>query len=164
LAGSWVAELEALLLGLDELLLGLDEELSLDEPELLGWALELELEGWLALESLLEVEPPEALPDGELALLEEAPGAVVAPPVPPTEAEFDEEPGAVDGDDGVAVSLRAVLELEEPGAVEVRSGPLSQAARPKASATATARVESFMFPPWVGIRKKAAISAPGLTP
>jgi hypothetical protein len=141
----------------------------------LGWALELEE---LELESAGALAPPEAEPDfaesadeelggvtlmdvldedgeGWLAepegvaalLLDDESGVVELLPVPPTEAELDEEPGVVGA--GVALSLRA-LELEEPGADEVRSGPLLQAARPKASATASARVESFMSPPWLG--------------
>ena len=126
----------------------------------LGAALELELE----LDGAA-VDPPEAdfdvSVDEELEALgalggvtpmevldEDEPGAAGAA-VPP-EAELDEEPGAVDGADGVAVSLRAVLELEEPGADDVRSGPLLQAARPKANATARVRIESFMCPPWLG--------------
>jgi hypothetical protein len=98
-------------------------------------------------------EPPEGVAEE----LEDEPGAAGAA-VPP-EAELDEEPGAVDGD-GVALSLRA-LELDEPGADDVRSGPLSpQAARPSARATATARVESFMCPPWLGYRTKQQIARP----
>jgi hypothetical protein len=93
---------------------------------------------------------------------EEEPGVAGVDEAP----ALDEAPGAVDGDDGVALSLRAVLlELGEPGAFEVRlvSSRL-HAARPKASATAIARVVSFMCPPWLGYRNKAAICAPGLTP
>ena len=90
---------------------------------------------------------------------EEEPG--VAGALVPPEAELDEEPGAVDGDDGVAVSLRAVLELEEPGADDVRFAFLSpQAARPSAIATATARTESFMFPPWLGYKRKQQYARP----
>lgn len=86
----------------------------------------------------------EALPEGGVALLdEEELGAVDdAPP----EAEPEVEPGALDGDDGVV----ALLELEEPGAEEdLLALSRSHAARPKARATATARVDSFMGPPWV---------------
>jgi hypothetical protein len=137
---------------------------------LLG-AAELELEELLGA----ALEPPEAAPDfvesadEELGgvtpmdvLDEEEPGVAGVDEAP----ALDEAPGAVDGDDGVALSLRAVLlELGEPGAFEVRlvSSRL-HAARPKASATASARVVSFMCPPWLGYRKKAARGAPGLTP
>ena len=55
--------------------------------------------------------------------------------------------------------------LDEVGEVLLGLSPRSHAARPKASATATARVESFMRPPWVGVQKnKAANCGPGLTP
>jgi hypothetical protein len=76
-----------------------------------------------------------------VALLDdEEPGVVDdAPP----EADPEVEPGALDGDDGVAL-----LELDEPEDLLALSR--SHAARPKASATASARVESFMGPPWVG--------------
>jgi hypothetical protein len=90
------------------------------------------------------LEPPEAEPDFEVSELEpdEELGAVDdAPP----EAEPDVEPGALDGDDGVV----ALLELDEPGAEDdLLALSRSHAARPKARATATARVESFMGPPW----------------
>ena len=168
----------------------LDEELPpLAEPELgaallllealgcsafcsLGAALELELE----LDGAA-LEPPEAGADFDVSVEEEleALGALggvtpmevldeeepgVAGALVPPEAELDEEPGAVDGDDGVAVSLRAVLELEEPGADDVRSGPLLQAARPKANATARVRIESFMCPPWLGYETKQQNARP----
>jgi hypothetical protein len=91
----------------------------------------------------------EALPEGGVAaggvaaLLDDEELGVVddAPP----EADPEVEPGALDGDDGVAL-----LELDEPGAEDLLALSRSHAARPKASATATARVESFMGPPWVG--------------
>jgi hypothetical protein len=122
-----------------------------------------------ALELLDELEsagaalaPPEAEPDFDVSADEELggvtpmdvldddePGVAEVPP----EAELDEAPGAVEGDEGVALSLFAVLELE-PGADEVRAASSRlHAARPKASATASARVVSFMCPPWLGIRK-----------
>ena len=99
-----------------------------------GLELALELGGLL-------LAPPDAEPAGALdaAELDEDFDGSVAPALPPAAAEPDEEPGAVDGDEGVAL-----LVLEEPGVDEVRSGPLSQAARPKASATETARMENFM--------------------
>ena len=94
-------------------------------------------------------------PEGAAELLDEdAPGAAGAA-VPP-EAELDDEPGAVDGADGVAV----VLELEAPGADDVRSGPLLQAVKPKASATARERIESFMCPPWLGYKRKQQYARP----
>ena len=56
--------------------------------------------------------------------------------------------------------------LEELGDDEVLLGlsPRSHAARPRASATATAIAESFMCPPRVGVHLKAANCAPGLNP
>lgn len=134
-------------------------------------ALELELElgllelGLLALGEAA-LEPPEAEPDAE-------PDFVVsldADPLIPAE-ELDEEPG-LDGEvdalpplDGEVLGEVAVLELEEPGAVEVLpESPRSHAASPNASATATASVESFMFPPWLGYGNRRATSAPDLSP
>jgi hypothetical protein len=90
------------------------------------------------------------LPLGELVL-------PLAAPLAPPEAEpgfaasleagalgLDEAP--LDGD---------VLELEEAGVDEVLLvSPRSHAARPRASATATARAESFMCPPWVGTKEE----------
>ena len=77
----------------------------------------------------------------------------------------DEDELLLEGDDGeVDGEVDDGLELDAPEEVLLVS-PRSHAARPKASATATARVESFMCPPWVGVRKKnAANCAPGLTP
>jgi hypothetical protein len=106
-----------------------------------------ELDGLLA-GSLDGVE--EALPEGGVAALldDEEPGVAdeelgVVDDAPP-EADPEVEPGALDGDDGVAL-----LELDEPGAEEdLLALSRSHAARPKARATATARVESFMGPPW----------------
>jgi hypothetical protein len=110
---------------------GEPEVLPLAEPGVLGCAAELELE----LESLLFGEvalaPPEAEPDFDVSL------------------ELDEAP--VDGDEG------EVLELEEPGVDEVLLvSPRSHAASPKASATAAARMESFMCPPWLGYLKESS--------
>lgn len=102
----------------------------------------------LAVSSFGASDEGAAAPEGGVAalLLEDAPGVAGVAAVPP--AELDDEPGAVEGADGGGVE--AVLEPElEGGALVVRSG-LSQAARPKASATAIARVESFMCPPWLG--------------
>jgi hypothetical protein len=112
-----------------------DFEVSELEPELPPLTDELDEPGLDGVD--------EALPEGGVALLdEEELGAVDdAPP----EAEPDVEPGALDGDDGVV----ALLELDEPGAEDdLLALSRSHAARPKARATATARVESFMGPPW----------------
>jgi hypothetical protein len=83
--------------------------------------------------------------------------------------ELDEEPGVVgllldeaplDGDEGELLLGEVALELgEEPGLDELLlelSPPRSHAARPKASATAAASIESFMCPPWVGIPKECS--------
>jgi hypothetical protein len=151
-------------------------ELELGEAlELLGGVLDEELlEGVLdgELELLGEaLDPPEADPDlllsveeldelgevaegvdellGEDELLDEELGVLGeldAPPVPPTEAEPELEPGVLG-----LVGDEAVLELEEPGVEEVFAlSSRLHAARPKATATAIARAESFMCPPWLG--------------
>jgi hypothetical protein len=92
----------------------------------------------------LELAPPEAEPDFALSLDD-------ADPLMLPEGELEE-----DGLDG----------LEELGDDEVLLGlsPRSHAARPRASATATAIAESFMCPPRVGVLCKAANCAPGLNP
>jgi hypothetical protein len=117
---------------------------------------ELEL---LLLEELGLLAPPEADPDLGVSL--------EADPLMP-EDELDEDGldgldvAPPDGEDGELGE--DVLELEEPD-VLLGLSPRSHAARPRASATATAIAESFMCPPWVGVRKKnAANCAPGLTP
>ena len=127
--------------------------LPLAAPELLGCAAELELESVLLGEVALA--PPEAEPGFAVSL--------ELDPLIPVD-ELDEEPGALGLDE--APLDGDVLELEAPGADEVLLvSPRSHAARPRASASAIARVESFMCPPWVGVRKKnAANCAPGLTP
>jgi hypothetical protein len=92
--------------------------------------------------------PPLAEELDELGLVDD--GDDEAPPLEPTEAEPDAEPLGEDGE--VLLGADEVLELDEPGVDEVLfRSPLSQAARPKASATAAAKIESFMCPPWVGI-------------
>lgn len=175
-SGSCVAEDEDGLLG--EALLAP----PLAEPAVLGCeALELELESLLELGDAA-LEPPEAEPDLVASLepdplmpedeLDEAPGAPGAegdddaPPVPPTDAEPELELGALDGDEAEPLGVAVVLELEEPGLDEVLLvSPRSHAASPNASATATARVESFMCPPWVGFKyNRRASSAPSLSP
>ena len=151
-SASCAAEDDELALGDDELALG-DELL---EPEL----------GLLALGDAA-LEPPEAEPDAESDLAEslelealgddalgdealelEEPGVVGeddAPPVPPTEAEPDAEPDAPGVLELEPLGDDAVLELDEPGALEVRlESLLSHAARPNARATANANVESFI--------------------
>jgi hypothetical protein len=111
---------------------------------------------------LLELAPPEAEPeldfDGSVALgeLDELP--------PEGEVAEDEELEPDGGVDGVALLLELPLVLPLlPADLPV---PLSwpQAARPKARATAAANVESFMCPPWLGIRKNAARNGPGRKP
>jgi hypothetical protein len=129
-----------------------------EEPEVLGCALELELELGEA-----ELAPPEAEPDFDVSLepdplipedeLLEAPGELGLEEVPaegdeevPLEGDEDDE--LLEGDDGELDG--EVLELDEPDALLPALSPRSHAARPKARATATARAESFMGPPWVG--------------
>jgi hypothetical protein len=141
--------------------------LPLAEPEVLGCAAELELLESLPLGLLAlgeaELAPPEAEPDFAASLEPD-------PLIP--EEELDEEPGELgldeapdDGDEGELLG-EEVLELEEPGVDEVllELSPRSHAARPKASATAAASMESFMCPPWLGIKRKGANCEPGLTP
>ena len=146
------------LLGEDELALG-DELLAppLAEPEVLGCAaLELELElGLLALGDAA-LEPPEAEESdfagslelealGDEALELEEPGVDGDDALPPTEAEPDAEPEAPGVLELEPLGDDAVLELDEPGALEVRlESLLSHAARPNARATANANVESFI--------------------
>jgi hypothetical protein len=130
-----------------------------EEPEVLGCALELELELGEA-----ELAPPEAEPDFELSLeadplipedeLLEAPGELGLDDAPPegdeddVPLEGDEDDELLEGDDGELDG--EVLELDEPDELLPALSPRSHAARPKASATATARAENFMCPPWVG--------------
>ena len=83
----------------------------------------------------LEADPEDELDElGELGLVE-------APP------DGDEVELLLEGDEGEVDGEE--LELEEPGEV-LELSPRSHAARPKASATATAKMESFMCPPWLG--------------
>src|SRR3954468_845231 len=140
LAGSCVGEddgpLGLELLG-DELLappLGELELLLLEELGLLG------LLGLLA--------PPEADPDLGVSL--------EADPLMP-EDELDEDgldgldDAPPEGDEDELLGEGDVLELEEPGLDELLLAlSRSHAARPSATATATAIADSFMCPPWVG--------------
>jgi len=155
---SWLAELVA-----PE---GLELEAAL---ELDGWSLEAEPPVVPPAEP-----PPEAdeLPlDGVLGeVLEPAPAEpllmvaepdIDVPPAPEGEddgaalEDEDDEPGAVEGDAGALVEPEADDELVPEGAVVVPRdadvlSPRSHAARmlaPKATDTASARVESFMGPP-----------------
>jgi hypothetical protein len=137
----------------------------LPEPE--GAALEDEDEPplalsffWMSIEVEDELEPEGAAPEGVPAADEELePGAVLegAPPA----ADEDEEPGVVLG----AAVVPLADEDEEPGVVvapegavvdeelEERSAPRSHAVisvAPSAKETATAMVESLMWPPWLG--------------
>ena len=114
---------------------------ELDEPEALG------VLGVVADEELEE-------PDGGVAL-------------PPTDAEPEAEPdGALgvvaDEEDDVSRGADGVaVELED----ELRwSGPRSQAARPRAMATAIAIVEILMRPPWLGTRDSVAGCVPAPKP
>jgi hypothetical protein len=104
--------------------------------------------------------PPEAEPEepGELGVADELDGLDGLVELPP-DGELDEdelEPGLDGVEDEGGVALLPLLDLLPPP-----SSP--HAARPKAKATATARVESFMSPPWLGY-ELAASYAPGRTP
>ena len=121
-----------------------------DEPELLGVlgcaAEELELEPLLlGLLGEAELAPPEAEPDFGASLEDELldDGALG---LDDGALGLDEAPA--DGDEG------ELLELDELGEVLLGLSPRSHAARPKASATANAIVESFMDPPWVGGKRR----------
>ncbi len=140
MAGSCVVEDE------EPLGLGLLGGVELLAPPL--GELELLLLEELGLLGLLA--PPEAEPDFALSLDEDG------------LEELDEAPP--DGDEGELLG-EDVLELEEPGP-EVLLGlsPRSHAARPRASATATAMAESFMCSSVVGVLQMAANCAPDLNP
>lgn len=122
--------------------------LPLAAPELPGFAAGLELDPLLLGEAALA--PPEAEPDFAASLEPD--------PLIPAD-ELGEEPGVdeapLDGDEAGPLGVAAVLELEEPGVDEVLLvSPRSHAASPRAIATATARIESFTSPPWLGFRDK----------
>jgi hypothetical protein len=145
-----------------------------EPPELLGCELELELESLLPDElppealppevAPPEVAPPEAEPDfagsfagslvlvlpealdelGELGEL----GVVAAEPPAEPLAEPDAAPeGGVDGVDEAGDDALLLLPAL-PADLPALSWP--QAARPSAAATATAIIENFMCPPWLG--------------
>ena len=104
----------------------------------------VELLGELVLPLAAPLAPPEAEPGFAVSL--------ELDPLIPVD-ELDEEPGALGLDE--APLDGDVLELEAPGADEVLLvSPRSHAARPRASATATAKMESFMCPPWVGTKEE----------
>ena len=109
----------------------------------------------------LELAPPEAEPDLVLSL--------VADPLLPVDElgldgldeddgleELDEAPP--DGDDEGELLGADVLELGELD-VLLELSPRSHAARPSASATATAMAESFMCPPWLGCQGSSKLRA-----
>jgi hypothetical protein len=139
-------ELPPLLLGGVDVAL---ESLLPDAPEL---GVELEL-----LPPL--VAPPEAEPELDLSLegsvalgeLDELGEVAELPP----EGEVDEDELEPELEGGVEVALPLVLPLVLLLPL-VPPVPLSwpQAARPKAIATATASVENFMSPPWLGCSEK----------
>ena len=97
--------------------------------------------------------PPEADPDLGVSL--------EADPLMPPEDELEEDGlegldvAPPDGDELLGEAGEDVLELEEPD-VLLGLSPRSQAARPRARATATAMAESFMCPPWVGINRESS--------
>ena len=102
---------------------------------------ELEPEG-LALGELLEPDE-DALPEGDVL------GEVVAPPL----ADEDDEP------EGGVVEPEGAVDEE----LEERSAPRSHAViseAPSARETATARVESLMWPPWLGYLMQRARIGP----
>lgn len=137
--------------------------LPLEEPELLGCAAELELESLLlGLLGEALLAPPEAEPDFGLSLEEELDEELGDVGLGAAPLDGDEDDAPADGDEGELDGEEDVLELEEPGPAEVLLlSPRSHAARPKASATAAARMESFMCPPWVGYkRRKQQIARP----
>jgi hypothetical protein len=79
-----------------------------------------------------------------------------------TEPDEELEP---DGVDGVVVPLPEVDEDEEERSAAGRSGPRSQPVRvaPSARETAATRIETFMWPPWLGTQEGIARSEPHST-
>ena len=113
-------------------------------PEELEGALPEELDGALPL--VEPVAPPEAAPELDFGVVAELP--------PEGEVDEDELEPELDGggvvDDGEdELLLLPLVPLDLPL-------PLSwpQAARPKAMATASAKVESFMCPPWLDCERE----------
>ena len=111
----------------------------------------------------LELAPPEAEPDAAPEVDLSFEGSVALEEELDELGEVEELPldGELDG--GVELALPLALPLVLPLLPADLPEPLSwpQAARPKAKATAAASVESFMCPPWLAIRKKAAKNGPG---
>ncbi|MGH8739271.1 MAG: hypothetical protein ACREUN_00095 [Burkholderiales bacterium] len=109
-----------------------------------------------------EVAPPEAEPELDLEGSELGAGAELPPEGELDEDELDPElDGGVDG----VVALPLVLPLVLPLLGDLVL-PLSwpQAARPKAMATATARVESFMYSSMVGMSRESSKERAGSKP
>jgi hypothetical protein len=109
---------------------------------------------------VLPLAPPEAEPDAEPE--PDLEGSVALGELDEPLGEVAEEELELGG--GVELELPLVLPLVllpllPADLPEPESWP--QAARPKAKATAAASVESFMCPPWLGIRKRAAKNGPG---
>jgi hypothetical protein len=98
------------------------------------------------LEELLELGALDGGVAAELDELEPAGGVTVAEP------DVELEP---DGVDGVVVPLPEVDDEEERSAAG-RSGPRSQPVRvaPSARETAATRIETFMWPPWLGYSRR----------
>ena len=108
------------------------------------------------------LEPPEAVPPAEPgfeASLE--PDPLVAELDAPGEDGLDEAPPVPPAEGELLLGEDALLELEAPGleALFDVSPPRSHAARPKASATAVASMESFMCPPRLGYSQTCKLRA-----
>ena len=105
---------------------------------------ELELElGLLGVAAELELEP-----DGELGVVAE----------PDAELELDGEDGGV-----VVLPLPEVADEPVLPALPPLSPQPAIIAPPNARETATAKVETFMWPPWLGYREGRARSEPRTT-
>lgn len=118
------------------------EPLMLEEPEPEGWA--LELDGAVVDDE--DEEPPLALSFFWMSI------------------EVDEE--LEPAPEGAAVEPEGAVVLDELDDAGARSRLLSpqpaRTAAPNVIETATAMVESFMWPPWLGYRKEAARIGPRL--
>jgi len=128
----------------------LEEGAALDDDEAPPLALSF---FWMSTEVDEELEPEGAALEPE--------GDDVVP-----EAELEDEPGAVLGE-AVEPDGAVVLDEDEPVAPGARLALLlspqpARTAAPNAMETAIARVESFMWPPWLGYRKEAARIGPRL--
>ena len=131
------------------------EPLTLEEPEGAGAALEDDEEPPLALSFFwMSIEVDEELEPEGAALFD---GAAVVP-----EAELEDAPGAVvapEPDGEVVVEDEDAPAGARPALLSVLSQPASAAA-PNAREIERAKVESFMRPPWLGYRYKAARIGP----